>query len=219
VKVRVWRTTSTGSSAPDLVSVSREEFPLLAATRFDRQPAPHGRRGHRPRTVDRPERLPADPPTRAHRGKAYLASNGEWFICQVDSEHPVKDPNVERNIERIEKFSADGRTRALLAIGSYPVLYETRGEVYFYRDVDEQGEAVRPGLFAVKVDGTQPAPRLPPAGPVQILEGGWRFLHCRPRAVSPGILPAASPCGVRRGGARVRFTVTLEGQLVEQHPD
>jgi len=61
---------------------------------------------------------------------------------------------VERSVEQIEKFSADGRTRTVLAAGSNPVVNEARGEVYFYRDVDDYGVAVPPGLFAVNVEGS-----------------------------------------------------------------
>jgi hypothetical protein len=84
------------------------------------------------------------------QGRPVWASHGEWFICQADSERPIKDPLMDRTVERIEKFSADGRVRHMLAAGSYPVLHEARGEIYYYRDVDDQGEAPA-GLFAVSV--------------------------------------------------------------------
>ena len=152
-------------------------------------------------------------------GKPIWASHGEWFICQVDSERPVKDPNVERTVERIDKFSADGRTRTSLAVGSYPVLYEARGEVYFYRDVGEQGEAVPPGLFAVNVDGTN-------LRPIFLLPERYRFWKEDGDffvQAPPPILHAStnriSLWAFDRGGARIRFTVTLDGQIVEQRPD
>lgn len=152
-------------------------------------------------------------------GKPIWASHGEWFICQMDSERPVKDPNVERAVEHIAKFSADGRTRTLLAVGSSPVVYETRGEVYFYRDVDEHGERVPPGLFAVSLDGTY-------LRPLFLLPERYRFwkedgdfyvqvsapiLHAPAYRIS---LWAFDPRGIR-----IRFTVTLDGQLVEQRPE
>lgn len=152
-------------------------------------------------------------------GKPIWASHGKWFICQVDSERPVKDPNVERTVERIEKFSADGRTRTLLAVGSYPVLYEARGEVYFYRDVGEQGEAVPPGLFAVNVDGTN-------LRAIFLLPERYRFWKedgdFYVQAPPPILHATTNRISLRafeRGGARTRFTVTLDGQLVEQRPD
>jgi len=152
-------------------------------------------------------------------GKPIWATHGEWFICQTDSERPVKDPNVERTIERIEKFPADGKTRTVLAIGSYPVLHEARGEVYFYRDVGEQGETVPAGLFVVNVDGTN-------SRPVFLLPERYRFWKedgdFYVQAPPPILHESANRISLRafdRGGARIRFTVTPEGQLVEQRPD
>ena len=152
-------------------------------------------------------------------GRPIWASHGEWFICQMDSERPVKDPTVDRTIERIERFPADGRTRSLLATGSYPVLDEARGDVYFYRDVDEQGEAVAPGLFAVHVDGTNLRPIfLLPERNRFWKEDGDFFVQAPP----PTLHVSANRISLRafdRTGIRMRFTVTLEGQLVEQRPD
>jgi hypothetical protein len=152
-------------------------------------------------------------------GKPVWASNGEWFICQADSERPIKDPNVERTVEEVEKFSADGRTRTLLAIGSDPVLYEARGEVYFYRDVGEQGEAVPPGLFAVNVDGSN-------LRPVFLLPERFRFWKedgdFYVQAPPPLIHIATGRISLRAfdpRGTKIRFTVTMDGQLVEQRPD
>lgn len=152
-------------------------------------------------------------------GKPIWASHGEWFICQVDSEQPVKDPNVERMVERIDKFSADGRVRNLLAVGSYPVLYETRGEVYFYRDVGEHGEPVPPGLFAVNVDGTN-------LHPVFLLPERYRFWKedgdFYVQAPPPILHASTNRISLRAfdsRGTKIRFTVTLDGQLVEQRPD
>lgn len=151
-------------------------------------------------------------------GRPVWASHGEWFISQVDSEQPVKDDTMERTIERIERFSADGRTRTLLAAGSYPVFHEPSGEVYFYRDVDEQGEPVPPGLFAVNVDGSN-------LRPLFLLTEGFRFwkedgdffVQAPPPALS---LPAKSITlsAFDRGGSRVRITVTLDGQIIEIRP-
>ena len=152
-------------------------------------------------------------------GKPIWASHGEWFICQVDSERPIKDPNVERTVEQVEKFSADGRVHTLLAIGSYPVLYEARGEVYFYHDVGEQGEAVPPGLFAVNVDGNT-------LRPVFLLPERFRFWKedgdFYVQAPPPILHISTGRISLRAfdwRGVKIRFTVTLDGQLVEQRPD
>ena len=51
----------------------------------------------------------------------------------MDTNRPIKDPTVDRTLEQIEKFSADGHTRTLLATGTYPVLHLHR------LDDDEQG--------------------------------------------------------------------------------
>lgn len=152
-------------------------------------------------------------------GGPIWASHGEWFIVQVDSERPIKDPTVERTIERIEKFSADGRSHILLAAGSYPVLHEARNEVYFYRDVDEQGEAVSPGVFAVNLDGTN-------LHPIFLLPERYRFWKedgdFYVQVPPPTLQAAANRISLHafdRVGYRMRFTVTLDGQLVEQRPD
>ena len=148
-------------------------------------------------------------------GRPVWAGNGEWFLCQVDSERPIKDQTVDRTIERIERFSADGRSRNTLAAGSYPVLNEARGEVYFYRDVDEQGDTVRPGLFAVNVTGNN-------LRPLFLLPEGFRFWKedgdFFVQAPSPTLHAPANRIALYafdRKGKRARFTVTLEGHLVE----
>jgi hypothetical protein len=152
-------------------------------------------------------------------GGPIWGGHGDWFIVQVDSERPIKDPTVERTIERIEKFSADGRHHLLLAAGSYPVLHEARGEVYFYRDVDEQGEAVPPGLFAVSLEGTNLRPLfLLPERYRFWKEDGDFFVQAPP----PVLQAAANRISLRafdRAGNRMRITVTLDGQLVEQRPE
>ncbi len=216
MKVQVAEETY-GFIRTDLVSVSREEFrsprgnPLLIV---NLRPTADG-------AITRELWLVQNDWQHTKRlaaieGKPIWASNGEWFMCQVDSERPVKDPNVERSVEQIEKFSQDGRTRNVLAAGSYPALYEARGEVYFYRDVDEQGEAVRPGLFAVNVDGTN-------LRPVFVLPEQYKFWKedgdFYVQAPPPDLQASAGRISLRafdRGGAKVRFTVTLDGQLVEQ---
>lgn len=152
-------------------------------------------------------------------GRPIWSNNGEWFIVQVDSERPIKDSTVERTIERIEKFSADGRSHILLAAGSYPVLNEARGEVYFYRDVDEQGEAVPPGLFAVNLDGTNLRPIfLLPERHRFWKEDGDFFVQV-PAPMHQTAANRISLHAFDRAGNRMRFTVTLDGQLVEQRPD
>ncbi len=147
------------------------------------------------------------------------ANNGEWFICQIDSNRPVKDQSVDRTIELIEKFSPDGMTRTLLAAGTYPVLNEARGEVFFYRDIDQRGDAVAPGLFAVNVDGSNLRPiYLLPERYKFWKEDGDFFVQ-----VPPPVLQAASNriifYAYEPHGTRVRFTVSLDGQLVEMRRD
>ncbi|HSB71236.1 MAG TPA: SH3 domain-containing protein [Candidatus Methylomirabilis sp.] len=148
-------------------------------------------------------------------GRPTWAGNGEWFMCQVDSERPIKDQTVDRTVERIDRFSADGRSRNTLSAGSYPILNEARGEVYFYRDVDEQGEAVRPGLFTVSVAGNN-------LHPLFLLPEGYRFWKedgdYFVQAPSPTLHPSTNRISLYafdRKGKRARFTITLEGHLVE----
>lgn len=152
-------------------------------------------------------------------GRPIWAGHGEWFLCQVDSNRPIKDPSVDRTIERIEKFSADGRTHTPLAAGTYPVLNEARGEVYFYRDVDEQGDAVPPGLFAATLDGSNLRPvYLLPERYKFWKEDGDFFVQ-----VPPPVLHAASNrialYAYESHGTRVRITVSLEGQFLELRRD
>lgn len=147
-------------------------------------------------------------------GRPTWAGNGQWFMCQVDSGRPVKDPLVERSVERIERFSADGRTRSVLATGSNPILNEARGEVYFYRDVDDQGAAVPPGLFAVNVDGSGQRPvYLLPERYKFWKEDGDFFVQAPPPLLAAQHrihFYAFEPMG-----SRVRFTVSPEGQFHE----
>jgi hypothetical protein len=219
LKIRVSETV-TGFVPNDLVAVSREEYPsprgnplLIVNLRVTGDGT-----GERDLWVVqegwRSSRLLGE-----IEGHPVWASHGEWFICQVDSNRPIKDQSVDRNIERIEKFSADGRNRTILAAGSYPVLDETRGEVFFYRDVDEQGAAVPPGLFAVNVSGGN-------LHPVYLLperykfwkEDGDFFVQVPPPVLHPGshriTLYAYEP-----HGTRVRITVSLEGQFLELRRD
>jgi hypothetical protein len=148
-------------------------------------------------------------------GRPIWGSQGEWFICQIDSGRPVKDPNMDRTVERIEKFSADGRQRTLLASGSYPILNETRGEVFFYRDVDDHGEPVPSGLFAVSVDGgSLRAVYLLPERYRFWREDGDFFVQAPPPSLHAGgtriQFYAFEP-----NGSRVRFTVGPDGQFFE----
>lgn len=219
VKVRVANQLE-GFVRTDLVSVGREEYrsprgdPLLIV---NLRPTADG-------ALARELWLVGDDWRQTRRlasieGGPIWTSHGEWFVVQVDSDRPIKDPTVERTIERIEKFSADGRSHILLAAGSYPVLNEARGEVYFYRDVDEQGDAVPPGLYAVSLDGTNLRPIFPlPERHRFWKEDGDFFVQVPP----PNLQAAANRITLRafdRAGNRMRFTVTLDGQLVEQRPD
>src|SRR5574341_655825 len=215
MKVRVSEDTP-GYVRTDGVSVAREEYrspkgnPLLLV---NLRPTPDG-------AVVRELWLIQEGWQRARRlatieDRPVWAINGDWFLCQVDSERPIKDQTMDRTIERIEKFSADGRNRSILAAGSLPILYETRGEVYFYRDVDEQGEAVPPGLFAVNVDGGNLHPLfLLPERYRFWKEDGDFFVQVPP----PIFHPSTNRISLRafdRAGIKIRFTVTLEGHLVE----
>jgi hypothetical protein len=215
VKVRV-NDHMSGFVRTDLVSMAREEFrsprgsPLLIV---NLRRTPDGE-------VDRELWVVTSGWQNTRRlalieGQPIWASHGEWFICQVDSERPVKDTTIDRTIERIEKFSADGRARTLLAAGSSPLLHEPRGKVYFYRDVDKHGEAVPPGLFAVNVDG----------GNLQSLfllperhrfwkEDGDFFVQAPPPALHASI-NRITLWAFDRAGALIRFTITLDGRLVE----
>ncbi len=148
-------------------------------------------------------------------GRPVWAGHGEWFICQMDSGRAVKDPVMDRTVERIEKFSADGRQRVLLASGSYPILHESRGEVYFYRDVDDRGEPIPPGLFAVNVEGGSPRPvYLLPERYKFWREDGDFFVQAPPpvldEAANRIVFYAFDPTG-----RRVRFSSGLDGQLRE----
>ncbi len=215
VKIRV-SDEETGFVPTDLVAVAREEYrpprgnPLLIVNL-----RPTGDGG-----VSRDLWVTQEGWQRTQRlatieGRPIWASHGEWFICQVDSGRPIKDQSVDRNVERIEKFSADGRAHNILAAGSYPVLNEARGEAYFYRDVDEQGAAVPPGLFAVSVEGggLRPVYMLPERYKFWKEDGDF-FVQA-----PPPILHAAQNrilfCAFEPLGNRVRFTVSPEGQFLE----
>jgi hypothetical protein len=152
-------------------------------------------------------------------GRPLWVSHGEWFICQVDSGRPIKDQSVDRNVERIEKFSADGRVHNILAAGSYPILNEGRGEIYFYRDVDDHGAAVPPGLFAVNVEGggLRPVSMLPERYKFWKEDGDF-FVQAPPPILHAArnriLFYAFEPLG-----SRVRFTVSPEGQFLELRRD
>ena len=215
VKIRV-NDEETGFVPTDLVSVAREEYrsprgnPLLIVNL-----RPVGDGG-----VSRDLWVVQEGWQRTRwlgtiEGRPIWASHGDWFICQVDSGRPVKDPSVERNVERIEKLSADGRVRHILAAGSNPVLNEARGEVYFYRDVDDQGRAVPPGLFAVGVEGGGLHPVYPlPERYKFWKEDGDFFVQAPPPILHADqnriLFYAFEP-----GGSRVRFNVTPDGQFLE----
>jgi hypothetical protein len=149
-------------------------------------------------------------------GKPIWASSGDWFLFQTDSDRPVKDSSMDRTVELIEKVSTDGKTRMTLAAGSWPTLDESRREVYFYRDVDEQGVPVPPGLYAVTVEGTHLHPVfLLPERYSFWKEDGDFFVQAPPPTLQ---VPAGRIVfrAFDRGGRKVRFTVSLEGQLIER---
>jgi hypothetical protein len=85
--------------------------------------------------------------------------------------------------------------------------------------VDEQGEAVPPGLFAVNTDGTN-------LHPVFFLPERYRFWKedgdFFVQAPPPPLHASTNRITLRafdRAGTRMRFTITLDRQLVEQRPD
>ncbi len=151
-------------------------------------------------------------------GRPIWGNEGEWFLVQADSDVPVRDQFMERTVERIEKFSADGRQRTLLAAGTYPVVNESRAEVYFYRDVDEHGEPVPAGLYTVGLDGGLPRPiYLLPERFRFWKEDGDFFVEVPPPALQPG--GRVTLYAFDRGGGRFRFTVAVDGHFVEQRRD
>jgi hypothetical protein len=151
-------------------------------------------------------------------GRPIWDDDGEWFLIQVDSDLPVRDQLMERTVERIEKHSADGRTRTVLAAGSYPVVSHARQEVYFYRDVDEHGDPVPPGLFAVSLHGGPPRPiYLLPERFRFWKEDGDFFVQAPPPALQPG--HRVTLFAFDRSGGRFRFSVALDGLFVEQRRD
>ena len=146
-------------------------------------------------------------------------AQGEWFVVQMDSDVTVKDPNMDRTVERVEKVSADGRTRTLLAVGSNPLVLEQRGQIYFYRDVDAQGERVPAGLFSIGMDGTN-------LRAVYLLPERYRFWKEDGDFYVEAPAPHLSASGQRihlfafgPGAARYRFTVTLDGELTHFRRD
>jgi hypothetical protein len=215
VKVRV-NSEQSGFIRTDLVSVAREEY----------RPA-HGTtllivnlRSTADGEVSRDLWVVYDDWRRTQRlgpieGRPIWASHGEWFICQMDSDKPTKEQSMDRMVERIERIAADGRTRTVLAVGSNPLLDEARGEVFFYRDLNDQGEAVPPGLFAVHVDGHS-------LRPVYLLperyrfwkEDGDYFVQARPPTLTANgsriVLHAFESMG-----SKVRITVGPDGQFLE----
>ena len=215
VKVRI-NAEESGFVRTDLVSVAREEYrPVRGTTLLIVNLRPTADGG-----VSRELWVAQDgwQWTRwlaTIEGRPIWASHGEWFICQVDSERPIKDQSIDRTVERIARFSADGRVRTMLAAGSNPLLHETRGEVFFYRDLDDQGDAVPPGLFAVHVDGHS-------LRPVYLLPERYRFWKEDGDYFVQAPPPIFSATGNRISlhafetmGTRVRITVSLDGQFLE----
>ena len=148
-------------------------------------------------------------------GRPIWAPSGEWFLCQVESRQVVRDSTMERKVERLERFSVDGRTRTFLAAGSQPLLDPGRSEIYFYRDVDDQGDPVAPGLFAVSPDG----------GPLRLVfplperyrfwkEDGDYFVQA-PAPTQQQPHSRIALFAYERNGTLVRYTVTPDGQLAE----
>jgi hypothetical protein len=152
-------------------------------------------------------------------GRPIWDSQGDWFVAQVDSELPVKDPSMDRTLERIERFSADGRTRTTLAAGSYPTINEARNEVYFCRDVDEQGTPVPAGLYVVSLDGGFPRPIYLLPERFRFWKEDGDFFVQAPAPVLQAGAPRIALFAFDPKGARFRFSVSLDGQYVEQRRD
>jgi hypothetical protein len=217
VKVQVGA-DDVGFVRNDLVSVAREEYPSPRGTPI----LLVNLRSTADGTINRELWVVRENWRSTHLigeidGHPVWSSQGEWFVCEVDSERPVKDPAMDRTIERIEKIAANGRTRTLLATGTYPVLNEGRGEVYFYRDVDDRGDLVPPGLFAVSLDGTN-------LRPIYLLPERWKFWREDGDffiEVPPPVLSANRIAfyAYEPHGTRVRITVTLDGQFQELRRD
>ena len=221
VWVKIWIDENVpGFVRTDLAAVAREEYRPPRGNAFlvvNLRPAADG-------TISRDLWVVQDGWRKTQRvgsvhGRPIWASHGEWFLCQVDSNRPVKDQTVDRYVERIQRFSPDGQIRNILAAGSYPILHEARGEVYFYRDVDDRGEAVPPGLFAVGVDGGALRPvHLLPERYKFWKEDGDFFVQAPPpvlhAATNRIVFYAFEPMG-----SQVRFTVSLEGQFLELRRD
>jgi hypothetical protein len=201
----------------DQVSVAREEFrsprgtPLLLVnirTTADGE-------------TDRDLWLIPDDWRRARRlvgieGRPIWSPSGDWFLCQVDTGQAVRDPLMERNVERIERFTADGRTRTVLATGTQPLLNPAKNEIYFYRDVDEHGDPVPAGLYAVSADGGHAS------RPVFLLPERYRFWKENGDyfvQAPPPILQAAANrlllFAYEKSGVLARYTVSLDGHFLE----
>ncbi len=147
-------------------------------------------------------------------GRPVWGGHGDWFLCETDSGRPVSDQSMDRTVEVIEKFSANGHSHSVLTAGSYPILDETRGEIYFYRDVDEHGVHVPPGLYAVKTDGSG-------LRPIFLLPEHFRFWKedgdYFVQAPPPRFRAAADHISLfafDRTGVRTRFKVALDGHLL-----
>lgn len=148
-------------------------------------------------------------------GRPLWSATGDWFLGEMNSGKPIRDPLMERNMERLERISADGQTRIVLAAGSQPVVDEARGEVYFYRDVDERGEPTPPGLFAIQLDGRNLRPLyfLPERYRFWREEGDY-FVQAPPPILKGGGRRLAL-FAYERGKVLVRFTLTLDGTLLD----
>ena len=91
---------------------------------------------------------------------------------------------------------------------------ETR--YYFYRDVDDQGEPVPPGLFSVGVDGggVRPIYLLPERYKFWKEDGDF-FVQAPPPDLCTAATNRIMFYAFESLGSRVRFTVGLDGQFLE----
>ncbi len=148
-------------------------------------------------------------------GRPIWAPSGEWFLCQVESRQIVRDNTMERMVERLERFSADGRTRTFLAAGSQPLLDPGRNEIYFYRDVDDQGEPVAPGLFAVSPEGRPLRLVFPLPERYRFWKEDGDYFVQAPAPTQQHPHGRIALFAYERNGTLVRYTVSPDGQLAE----
>lgn len=151
-------------------------------------------------------------------GTPVWGASGDWFISQVDSGVQAGG-DVPRPVERIDRYSRDGRERRTLAVGFAVAVLEGEGKILFLNDVDAQGNPAPPSVNAVNLDGStlEVIFELPDGMRFWKEEGDY-FVHAPPpRLSADGHLVAL--VAYDREGVETHFVVTVDGQLIEQIPD